>query len=146
MRAYYHTVGFAVGLTAVVALGAVDGALLMGSSATFGWNSRVYALVWLLSYLFTAAVLGEYVVNVQIRKRVFVPLLFIVFTALLFWAFYREENTILCFVFCLLGLGCMAWSLSDMIKHAFYACFLCFPIIGWYAFLALRFLVMSVSR
>lgn len=145
IRTYYHAVGFAVGLTAVVLLSAVNGVFLAGSHFVFGWDGRAYALVWLLSYLLTAGVFGEYVVNASVRKRAFLPGLFVVFTALLFWATYREESAALGLVFCLLALACAGWMLADMIKHAFYACFFCLPVIGWYAFLGLNLVRMLAN-
>ena len=97
MNKYLHAVGLCIGLTAVIILSALN-ALSMTESEWLDalnkpqMNHTVYSLGWLISYVITAGISGEFVINKSIRKTVFLPVIFMVFTGLAFFVFYRLHS------------------------------------------------------
>ena len=97
MNKYLHAVGLCIGLTAVIILSALN-ALSMTESEWLDalnkpqMNHTVYSLGWLISYVITAGIAGEFVINKSIRKTVFLPVIFMVFTGLAFFVFYRLHS------------------------------------------------------
>lgn len=137
MNKYVHAVGFCVGLVAVILVSAVDGALM-----TDGWltvntplNRSAYSLCWLVSYVLSAAAIGEFAINKQLRKYVFIPLVVLLFTALSFWAFYRLHSFPLNAVF--LGITIIAESfvLFLLIKKTRYSFAGSLVNLLWYCYL-----------
>lgn len=141
MNKYLHAVGFAVGLVAVVLVSVADGFLMTESGVvSVPFAPRVYALLWLVTYILIAFLTGEFVVRKEIRKGVLLPVGVLLCTVGLFWAFYRAQNVVFCIVFCALIVVLLCITLKIMIKHAFYACFITLGTIGWYALILGRLL------
>ena len=90
MNKYLHAVGFAVGLVAVTLTSAVSSAFMTESTLLPAVEDRrVYAALWLASYLLSAVETGAYAVRKETRKRIFIPQLSLAFTALSFFFLYR---------------------------------------------------------
>ncbi len=92
MNKYVHAVGLCVGLAAVIVLSGINAAFLAanGGAADFlPIKGAAYSVCWFVSYVLTAAVTGEFAINKPLRKLLFLPLVFIVTTALAFMATYK---------------------------------------------------------
>lgn len=102
MRRYVRAVGFCIGLTAVIAFSGINAFFIEGSGkdaeSVFGINRATYSLCWLISYLLTAAVVGEFTLNKKIRKLLFLPIIFMTTTCLVFFGFYRINSEAVCLI------------------------------------------------
>lgn len=94
MNKYVHAVGLCVGLTAVIVLSGVNAAFLAQSGGEADFlpiKGAAYSICWFVSYLLTAVEIGEFAINERLRKLIFLPIIFIVTTALAFMATYKLD-------------------------------------------------------
>lgn len=152
MNKYMHAVGLCIGLTAVIILSAVDGLSIAESEwlttlAKPALGRKAYSFGWLVSYVLTALVVGEFAVVKKMRKALFAPLAFMIFTALSFFAFFRLESPVLSAVFLALATAVQAVILLITAKRTRLCWIGALVNLLWYCFmLGMNIIVLAINR
>lgn len=141
MNKYMHAVGLCIGLTAVIILSAINGWSIAESEWINGMEkpylSRgVFSAGWLFSYILTAVTVGEFAVEKRMRKTLFAPILFMIFTALWFFAMFRLKSIVVSTVFIALATAAQGVILAITTKRTRFGWTGALVNLVWYCFMS----------
>ena len=150
MNRYLHTIGFTLGLTAVIFLSSFNALFMTPNTEWFGALSKPYvnptahSLCWLVSYLITAWTIGEFVINKQLWKLSFLPAGFIALNVLWCFLFFRLHELISsCAVFVMI-IATQSIILYTVTKRTKTVCFGALVNLLWYCYLFGIFIMVMV--
>lgn len=152
MNKYYHFLGFSLGLSVALFMSGMN-ALFMTPNTEWFINLKkpeivpyVHSALWLVSYLLTAVIIGEFAVNKDLRRFAFVPIIFVALNIIWCWTFFRLHNLpVSCAVFAL-NIAALIAQLALSIKKTRYLWSVVALNVIWYGYLFAVFIfIMSTN-
>lgn len=149
VKNYKRVVATGMGLCVMLLCGALN-ALIMNYSDWLSELSRpdfspaVHSLIWLIDYLFTAIIFGEFFIKKNLRKYLFIPTAIQILNAIWCLVFFRLHNVFIPLFVMIILLICHFVMVCICVKNT--GIFTIFPslLLFWYAFLLGTNIVIAV--
>lgn len=152
MKNYLHFVGFGLGLIAVIFLSSFNALFMTPRTEWFENLSKphivpvLHSLCWLVSYLLTAVTIGEFIVNKDIFRYIFLMAIFIGLNILWCFLFFRANELISSLIIFIAILCVQGFILYITTKRTKFTCFCALINLIWYVYMFVIFIAVIVMN